>query len=668
MADIAQLRDALANADKAAQQGVAGAAEDARALADEIVKLSGARSKAYMRGRTEVGGATRGAMSVLNGPTFGFGDELLGAMGGAWDTIRKGGKFTDNYRANRDYVRGAQDVESEDRPFFTGITQAAASMPMTLLKLPGTAAKVAAAPMGVMGQSMRAAGSGAAYGTVGGVGNSTAEDLGGMARDGLRSGAVGAASGGAFTPVARAVGAVGGNVASRFNQSAATRYANEKVAQAIARDADAVAATGDPVDAALARMRSLGPVAVVGDSAGSNTRQLLDTMATLPGRTKEATHNFIENRVNERGARMIQSADQAMGMNGTRLAPTVNALIEQRSKAAKPLYDALRPLVIQEPSPRLQEIVLAAHELGATSLGKKSATARMLPYTLNHEVPFNWKMTDLDNLKRGLDNLIEGEVNPLGRATPLGADLVGLKKALLQELDDLTVEPRTGQSLYKAARDSFAGPSALITAARQGRAALADDAPAIVALTDGMTASELRAFKVGAFEALRNDMGMSDAGRTKILNMSKNLGMREKLKAIFGSEEEFQRFAKTAADEKTMKLLERAGQGSQTAERLFAAGDLDTSALEGAGSAMQGVANGSPMAVLRGGAQVWNKVKTPEAVRDQIGRVLLSGGQDAQANLQAVRETVQKINEARGLAQRNMGLFGGSLGFSSIPQ
>lgn len=668
MATVAELEDALKNADAAATAGVPGAAEDARALADELVKLTGApkaRSKDYMRGRSEAGGATRGAMSVLNGPTLGFGDELLGALGGAWDTIRKGGSFSDNYAANRDYVRGAQDVEQETNPITTGVTQAMASAPMTLLKLPGTAQKVAQTTMGVLPQMGRSAASGAFYGAAGGMGNSTEEDLSGVVRDGAKGGVSGAAIGGAITPVARAVGAVGGNVASRFRDSAATRYANEKIAEAISRDATAnVFRSGmaNPADAMQRRLQRLGPNAVLADAAGENTRQLLDTMATLPGATKDAAASMIRNRQAGRGARMIDSAEAAMGTGGARLSSTVDGLIQARARASKPLYDALKPVVIPFASPRLQEVVTAAHALGAASLGKKSATARLQNFTLNPEQPFNWKLTDLDNLKRGLDTMIEKEVTPLGRSTSLGVDVLTLKQALVQELDDLTVDPRTGQSIYKAARDAFSGPSALITAARQGSEAMSGNEASIRAVTRGMTPSELHAFRIGAFESLRNKLGGSDGGRTEVMNMWKNVSMQEKLKAMFGTERNFRQFAADVARETRMKMLDGVGQGSKTAARQFAIGDLDTAAIEGVGSAVHGVAKGNPLTALAGARNAWNSVKTPEAVRDRIGEVLLSAPPQSAVNLQAIRETVRRINEARGNTARGMGLMGGAFG------
>lgn len=650
------------------------------------------RSADYKRGRTESGGMARGAMSVLNGPLLGFGDEVLGAAGGLYDTLVKGGEFGKNYRANRDYVRGAQDVESENNPWITGITQTALSAPMSLLGLPGTVGRAASMvglpgvgsrlaaraamsaktpPMSVTRQAFNAAGSGALYGGASGAGNSTAEDLSGVAGDAAGGAAAGATLGGGAVPVVRGVMGAAGNVGARFSDSVAGRYAKEKVAQAFMRDAtgtEFVNGISNPMDRARQRLNRLGEPAVLADAGGQNTRQLLDTMAMLPGATKQAAEEMIHTRQAGRAGRMIDAADSAMGNNGQRLAPTLQGLIDQRSAAASPLYDQLRRVTVQEPSPQLQEMVFAAHELGATSLGKQIAGARLKSFSLNPEMPFNWNMSDLDHVKRGLDQIVSRETNEAGKMSALGAAVNDLNTKLKNELDKLTTNTLTGESLYKKARDAFSGPSTLIDAAKKGKAAISQQEAGIQATLHGMSDSERHAFRVGAFEALREKLGGSVAGRTEVINMWQNPAMREKLQALFGSQRAFREFASQAAAEGRLKGLESVGRGSQTASRHFAAGDLDNPALEGAGSAIAGVAKSSPLSALAGAKNMWNAVKTPEAVRDEIGRILLSGKRDpllpgpptAEQNIEAIRDLVRRMNERRGVAARGMGLFMGS--------
>ena len=101
------------------------------------------------------------------------------------------------------------------------------------------------------------------------------------------------------------------------------RFAMEKVAEALERDKAGVA---DPLNRAAARIGKLGDEATVADAGGQNTKQLLDTLATLPGQTKDAAERMIRNRQAGRGSRLIEAAEAGLGTNGARLSGTLEAL------------------------------------------------------------------------------------------------------------------------------------------------------------------------------------------------------------------------------------------------------------------------------------------------------------------------------------------------------
>lgn len=617
----------------------------------------------YKQGRDEAGGLARGAMSVLNGPLFGFGDEVLGVIGGTYDKLTKGGTFSDRYRQNRDYVRGAQDVERENNPWTTGITQAMASAPMGALKLFGAGGN---AVMGMLGQTGRAAGTGAAYGAIGGAGDSTADNLAGLAADSGIGAATGGLLGGASTPTLRILGAAGSNVMQRVSPGSASTYAQQKVAEAMARDArGSVVQSGasNPVLQAKSRIGKLGDAAVIADSGGQNMRQLLDTMATLPGKSKDAAESLIRARQAGSASRLIGAADDALGTQGARLNATVDDLINQRRQASAPLYQQVDREVISQPSQTLQQLVAAADELGATGVARKMSTARQQQFTLDPTNPQDWALRDLDRVKRGMDQLISKEWDDANRKlSPLGDSYFDLKNDLVRELDRVTVSQQTGQSLYKSARDAFAGPSALMDAAKAGQASISKNEAAITRITSAFSTSEREAFKVGAFEALREKIGRSDGGRTEVLQMWKNPATRERIKAMFGDEHSFREFASAAAKESRLKGLESVGRGSQTASRQFAAGDLDVSAIADAGAMAGSAISGSPLGVVSGAARLWNKVKTPEPVRDEIGRILMSGGKSGISELQGLANLTQQINQLRAQQAGIYGVVGGQAG------
>lgn len=654
-------------------------------------KEKGGPSEAYQKGRQESDPLARAIANTMQGPLFGFGDELMGAVSGTINTIRQMDprKLPENYRNARDFVRGIQDQYKEDFPIGSVATQVAASAP-TLVAAPsrliGNAPVVGpaatrimgagsqAVPAGLVGNTIRAATTGAGYGAVGGLGNSTSEDINGMLMDSLYGAGTGLAAGAVLTPVQAAMGSAGRTVMSRLSDAAAMNYANEKVAQALARDARGnlfTSGQANPANQVAARLPKLGEDARLVDAAGRNTTQLLDTLATLPGRAKEQVAQAQRQRAATSGDRLRSAADQALGTQGQRLAPTLDDLVTQREAAAGPLYARLREISVA-PTDELRGLVSAAEKLGAASKAKSIATAKQLPYTLtlkddagpalmNQPRAAQWSMRDLDLLKQGLDDIAANNMDAAGKMTPFGKSVMDLKRKLVQRLDEATFDPRTGDSLYASARSAFAGPSAMIDAANAGRQILTKDESAITSLMQGMGQSEREAFRIGAFEALRAKLG-TQSGQTQIMNMWKEPSTREKLQAIFADERSFREFAAATSAEGVKKRIQSVGTGSQTASRQAGMGDLDLSALSDLGTAANAMQSGALLTALGSARNAWNRVATPEPVRNEMARLLLSQGPQAQQNVNRLAQLVQQLNERNAIRADASGLIGSQLG------
>lgn len=629
----------------------------------------------YEKGK-QAPGALQGLASAINGPLMGFGDEIIGGGQALVDKLLGApGTLAENYHQRRDYIRGMQDAQKQENPILTGVTQMAASAPLMLLN-PGGAAAGAARTTGIVGNTLRAGATGAAYGAVGGAGNSKADTLGGLAADTGIGAATGAALGGAAVPVAAGMGSAGQTVMSRLSAAAAQAHANEKVAQALSRDARGTVFTSgqaNPMDQILARQNKLGPEATITDAAGKNTNQLLDTLATVPGQAKDAVAQLQHQRTATIGDRLRTAADDALGTNGQRLSDTVQNLVATRQAAAAPLYQRLGQIDVT-PTPELSSIVQAADQLGAVRIARDIATATRVPFSIdtaqqggsglmNTQTPPQWNMHQLDLVKQGLDQLLQSPkaVSADGRLTPLGAALQRLNTDLKGQLDQLTFDPRTGESLYYTARNAFAGPSAMIDAANRGRMALSRDESTISDTVRGMTQGELDSFRVGAFEALRNKLG-TQGGQTNIMNMWKEPSTREKLQAIFGDERSFREFAAAASRESVMKRIQSVGNGSQTAARAAGMGDLDVSALGDLGAAVGNAKTGNILGALGSVKNAWTRVGTPEPVRNEMARILLSRGPEAQQNLGNMRDLIQQISERNASRADNAGFIGSQLG------
>lgn len=581
-------------------------------------------------------------LATMQGPTFGFGDEIIGGIVGGAKTLFNDKPLRQNYEETRDAVRSVVKQQERDEPVRT-----AASQLLTSMAVGGPFARLLPAGTGMAGQAAAAGGVGMVSGALNALGDSQAKDASGLAGDAGVGAGIGLAMGGLGVPLMRGAGAAGQAIASNFSDSAALQYARQKVAEAFARDQRTP-------QQAVTRLDRLGTEATVADTGGQNTRQLLDTLAVLPGRTKDQVETVIRNRQASRADRMIDAAESASGTGGLRLSTEMNDWMAQREAAAGPLYERVTRMTVR-PNASLMATIDAADQLGATQLGQKMAIARQQPWTLDTTGNQPYSMRDLDNLKKGLDQLVSKETKPDGRLTPLGASYDDLRRDLIKKLDQSTM----GQ--YKAARDAFAGPSAIMDAATAGRNALTKDDATIKTMQAGMSLSEKDAFALGAFEALRAKLG-ARAGQTQMMELWREKGMQEKLKAIFGTERAYREFAASVAKERQLKQLETVGRGSQTAARMYGAGDLDMPAIQAAGQVVGNVSAMNVPGVLQSGANLWNRVKLPEPVRDQMGQILLSRNRQGLLDLE---DTMRQVEESRRrqAAAYGISLPSGLLGF-----
>lgn len=643
---------------------------EAQVLEFAQAQMGKAQSGGYKDGRQEGNPVVRGLMNVAQGPSFGFSDEIIGGVGGALKTLTNGKSFGENYRDTRDYARGVQDQYREDFPIGSTVTQLMAAAPTLVANPLGKAggallAQVspkAAAWMnpttqltGVLQNTARAAASGAGYGAVSGAGESTAQSLPGVLADAAKSAGMGAAAAGAAQPIQMAVGAVGRNVTQRVSDKSAGSYAQQKVAQALVRDGrGSLVESGavNPVGQVSARFRKLGPEATVADAGGENTRQLLDTLATLPGKTKDRAQALIRDRQAGRAGRLVGAADEALGTRGAGFQQTLEALDGARRQAAAPFYNQLQGLTAQVDDDVLSLLGKTAGIHGEAQKLYRLQTGEDLALGAlkkGDAVPFAM----LDTLKQSLYDAAEAAKrqgnNKMARA------IDDARVQLTGKLDSIAPKVN-GESVYKLARDAYAGPSQLIDAAEMGRAAMKADTFDVSSAVRAMSQSEAEAFRVGALQALREKAG-TQGGQTSLLRMWMEPATRDRLKAIFGKD--YRAFAAEVAKEARLKGLEGVGRGSQTASRMYGAGDLDMAPLVETAGLASSAASGNATGILTGAANLWNRVKTPEAVRDNMGRILLSKGQEGAANIQTLQGLLARINaESAALAERSGALYG----------
>jgi hypothetical protein len=601
------------------------------------------------------------AMTAIQGPTLGFADELSGLAGGVLD-LAKGQPFGQSYEKNRDIYRSGVKSYQEEQPIGSAVAQGVASLPLGMVNLGRNVAPN-------VGPVLRSIGAGGLFGSVAGAGE--AETMQQVPEKAMTSGGTSAVFGGATEGVMKMARPVVGVVKAQAGRAipeslkglvggSSVDIARNRVAQAMLRD-------GASPDQVLARMSKLGDDAILAESAGYNTRDLLDTMATLPGRTKNYTEELIRQRQAQRGGRLAASAQQQLSPTGARLADSVESLLTKRDVEATPLYNQLKTVTVTLDDD-LKQILDAANKLGAFSRAEKISTGLREPFTLkDFKKATDASMTDLDKVKRGIDDILSSKsaTNERGEINEFGRSVVKLKQDLLKRLDDATVDQDTGASLYKSARNAYAGPSALITAAELGRTVLNKPASTIKALVKDMSDSELESFRVGAYEGLR-DLAGTQSGQTRLLNMWKEPSTQERLKEIFPSERAFRVFASDVAAEARKKEIQSVGRGSGTAGREARMEDAsletlkDTANLAAAAKTMD---VGSLINMLSNNMK---RTSVPEPVRDEIGRILMSRATSAD-EVKILQNVIDKMKKEQQAQAMTSGIIGSQLAPAAEP-
>jgi hypothetical protein len=603
----------------------------------------------------ELSKGTRLAMTALQGPTLGFADELAGLVGGGAALVR-GESPSKGYQQARDIYRSGVESYKEEQPIGSAVAQGAASLPLGMLNIGRSVAPN-------VGPVLRSMGSGLGFGIVGGAGE--AKELEDIPQEAATSGAVSSVLGGAtelgmkaVRPIKQAITSQAGRIIPEglreYVGTSSVDLARRRVAQAMLRD-------GATTDQVAARMSKLGDDAILAEASGYNTRDLLDTMATLTGRTKNWTEELIRNRQAQRGNRLAQSAGEQLSPTGARLADSVESLITKRDVEATPLYDQLKTISITLDDD-LKQILDASKKLGAFSRAEKISTGLREPFTLKDVKNANEvSMTDLDKVKRGLDDLITSKtaVNDRGEINEFGRSVVKLKQDFLKRLDDMTMDSETGKSLYKSARDAYAGPSALISAAELGRTVINKPASTIRTLIKDMSDSELESFRVGAYEGLR-DLAGTQSGQTRLLNMWKEPATQERLKEIFPSERAFRIFASDVAAEARKKEIQTVGRGSQTAGREARMEDVGNETLKDTvnmAAAAKTMDIGSLINMLSNNMK---RTSVPEPVRNEIGRILMSKATSGD-EIRLLRNAMEKMKREQEVQASTSGLIGSQL-------
>lgn len=621
-------------------------------------------------------GAAKGLISTANAATLGLGGQAYGLAGGVGEYL-EGGDFSKGYTENRDLIHAIEKSYRDEYPNIAMGTGVAASLPLTMfnplpMKAMGTAANALTTGQKtarVLANAGRAGVTAAGYGAISGLGNSDANNVGGILQDAENSALYSGIAGGlSYGALARA-GGVGRNLYQRtpLGKASAAKFADLKVAEALARDAEGKlfkATVNQPSsiideagNMAAARMAKLPEGAPLASSSGGNLLDLTDIAAISGGATKQAVLRKQHELAAKEAARMTGSAAKTLGTGRPDYNTTIDDFVLAAKTKSAPYYAQLKgyqyPIdselrnIISRSSPFFARSNLAAHidDMGGAKL--KDALDPSVS-NISHE--------KLQLLKQSLYAAEEKYKSPLNPDKTMGAKVSNLRRDLIKKLDELSPKTPQGQSIHRLADDAFGGDMQLKNAVEQGRLIFREDAMNIRDTLKAMSQSEKDAFRLGVYQAIVDKTGKG-GGRTELLNNYKDPAITDRLKAVFGSD--YRKFASKLAAEFELKKFQRVAGGSQTATRQQGLNDIELSPLRDASEGVGALASGSARGAINPLTRLWQGMSVPESVRTQIGKTLLLEGQQAQNKLKTLNDIVKQVNQQK---QQNAIRYGSTFG------
>lgn len=413
---------------------------------------------------------------------------------------------------------------------------------------------------------------------------------------------------------------------------------------------------GQTPDEAGEAVEKLGPFGVLADSSEA-TRDLMRAAINRPGRGSTIARENLtprqqgvfnaeagDYRVRPSSLRLVDEAASGMGLQGREFHQEMRGLLEGRKAAAGPAYATAYeapPVDIGEfrdfaGSPLFRQAYDRARGISEKEFIKLpdgTEVIQPLPERFTSNEALDWRTLDL--MKQGLDDLIkEGKVQGIG-ANEQGA-IKGYLQRFVDKLDSLN-------PAYKAARDAFAGPTAMTEALDAGRAALTEDAPVLAANLEKLSDSEKLMYRLGALQALETKLGNANvtydaANQAGFLKPNQLKRFRE----LFPTAQSFTDFYRAMERERTMFGTNTAAFGnSTTAKQLLNVMEPSDPQLEGVGQVIAGAAIKNPGSIITGIRQMGMESPMREGTAEALVSVLTNPDKARLA------ETIERIRRAQ---------------------
>lgn len=571
---------------------------------------------------------------LLQGATFGFGDELRGLA----DYMMGG-----DYKLGTEAARGEQEQYREENPIGSFGLEMAGGLSTGI---PG-AAKAGASRVGQWAGSnlprwLKYAGAGGAGGGVAGAGYSEE----GERLEGAGKGATaGAGLGALLPPVARGVKGVTSPVIRAF-QPASSR-ANRKLGQALERDLVTP-------ERARANLAKLGPQGTIADAGGENVLGLAEQAVQTPGKGRNQALGMLQRRQSGQHGRVMDALTDQLG-DEQNFYETLRQIGRQKQVSAKPLYE--KAYAVEIPfSDDLQQLVKRPVVQDAMKKALRIAANEGDDISTSFRIEGD-EITGLENpstkvwdyVKRGLDDVIEDNTGELGRVNNTGRIANNIKRELLSELDEVNPD-------YREARRVFAGEAANENALKMGRNVLKDDADITQDVIARMSEAEKDYFRAGAMRAVRDKLESATDTSDAYKRIFNKASLRNRLESVFPDKKSFAQFARQMKNESTFyRTRERATGNSATFRRLAQESDINIDP-----EFMSGAVLSPQYATARTAIRsIINRLGLPENVRNELTGMLYTQNP---AQQQQILQQLERLSQPGLLSGAGPGVITGTGG------
>lgn len=409
----------------------------------------------------------------------------------------------------------------------------------------------------------------------------------------------------------------------------ASKFATRKMVQAAER-------AGTSIPAAMQEVNRIGkgnPDIVLGDVLGKSGQRLVRAVVNKGGAGAEDLTRTLGQRNVGQGERITSAVKNGLGDPEGFYGSLDKSLTALRTNA-KPIYEAAysKPIdyakygndldsVFSRIPKRLQgQVVSAANDMmqleGAQS---KQILAKIADdgSVLFERLP---DVRQWDYIKRGIDKVIEGQEgqSASGGMSQMGRLLSQAKNDLLNVLDTAVPE-------FKLARKVYSDDLSVKNALEQGRKAINLDPELITKAVKDLDTAAREMYRAGFARALGDQVGRVRYGNDAINRIWNTPSQQARLKAVFGSKKEFERFAQFAKGEQMMADTWRAASGNSTsAQQINDLMDAGNPVVDFAAQAVRGgVYQALVSAVMRWGQTLGGLT---EARANEIAKLLLSKG------------------------------------------